>query len=259
LVVSPPLLEAAARICAQVTLIAVLALMPWALASLCRQWRSMKKAEQLAIALALLFAIATRFVPGRMVQVFTGYDLLDQISTHGPVPKYGAGYGAVLSPLFDLFGTSESLVFALNAVLGILSLLIAAFFIGAWIPIAGSTAATLWTLALVPLLLRHHRSESASVLAMTALLLGLLHLRQGLSDRRHLPFLASWMCCSFAAQVRPEFVLAGPIVLLAAAHWHPSAGGGGGRTRRRAQTRVAGDPSVRRALYAPGLSMERSG
>lgn len=169
--------------------------------------------------LAALAAALLALMPGRMVQIFTGYGLLDDVAMARGVPRYGAGQGAVLGPLFDVFGVSEGLVFALNGALGWLAMGLAALLCAAW---TGRPRAALWSalaLLLVPLLARHHRSEAAAVLAMPALLLGLLHglraHRAGGLPRDAAAAALSW---AFAAHVRPELAIAGP-VLFAAQWW----------------------------------------
>jgi len=187
------------------------------------------------LALALLLRLA---VPGAMVEVFTGYGLLDAVAQGGPVPKYGAGQAAFLAPLFALVGMSEQAVFALHAVLGSATVGLWAVLVSRWRsdavrpavqtvelstgsgPAPGNHARdfalplALWAGATLPLLLWHDRSEAATVPAAFALALALVHAQQAQPDQHGLPErIGAVLALALAAHTRPELLLSGPLLL----------------------------------------------
>ncbi len=239
------------RACAAVALVGTVACDSLVWLETRRLWRQLTSPERrwlvgLLVAAALILAL----VPGRMVQMFTGYGLLEDIALGRDVPRYGAGQGVVLAPLFMVFGASEAVVFAVNAVAGWLCIVLAATLFATW---TGRSRALLWVVAavlVVPLLTRHYRSEAAAALAMPALLLALLHtLRAVRPGGLRRDVVAAWLSVAFAAHVRPEFALAGPLLLLAAAWFGRGEDNATGRALPTPTTWLAALPGV--LLMAP--------
>lgn len=204
------------RLAAGLALLGTLAFLPRALAKAAALLPEGERRWWLAgMAMALLLRLA---IPGAMVEVFTGFGLVDDIALGAAVPKYGAGQGVLLGPLFAVLGASELVVFALNAVLGSLSAGLCAALVGSWL--GGGAAVATWTLGALPLLLWHDRSEAATAPAFFALCVAMMLARRAAGPADRLGVALAW---AFAAHTRPEMLLAGPWLLAML----PGAGGKG--------------------------------
>ena len=248
--------------CASGSLVAALVCAPMATADIVRNWRLMAVSRQrIYLALLVVSAVALVMVPGQMVQVFTGYDLLDGIALHGPAPRYGAGHAALLQPLFDVIGPSQGLVFGVHALIGWCSMVVISTWVSRWLERPSVAVVALLAVVCVPVLLRHHRSEAATVVATLAMFMALLHGLRALQTASKQAQWAAWLTWAYAAHVRPEMVVAGPVLLLAQRHLFGSIAKG-------ARSLTIGSvmaPLVALALVAPqlvhvlfGLSVENS-
>ena len=184
------------------------------------QLGKLTRREQRLFAILLLAALALRLLtPGTFVEVFTGYGLIGDVMVGAPPPKYGAGHAALLAPLFALVGPDDRTVFLLHEVLGTATIALVALWAGAWLAGTGTTTAILAVLASLPLLVRHHGSEAATVAATFPFVCGVFlawHARRQGLVRDHLGAAIALAC---AAHVRPEFVPASVAVLWAFDHW----------------------------------------
>jgi hypothetical protein len=195
-------LELALRVTASLALVGTLAFLPRALAKAAAAVAVEERRWWLAgVGAALLLRLV---VPGALVEVFTGFGLLDGIALGDVPPKYGAGQGVLLGPLFAMCGASEQVVFSLHAVLGALSVGLCAALVGRWL--GGGAAAAAWALASLPLLVWHDRSEAATAPAWWAMSVALVlaHGASGAVER-----VGAALAWAFAAHTRPEMLLAG--------------------------------------------------
>ncbi|MCO4760520.1 MAG: hypothetical protein KC502_03405 [Myxococcales bacterium] len=170
---------------------------------------------------AVLVAALIRFVvPFDWVRVFTGWDLVGRIAAGQPIPKYGAGLIGLLRPFHLLTGLSPGRAIAVvNGTVGVLTVGGLAVAARAWLPKPRVLPAVAWALALLPVLIRHHRSEAALVVAFAAWIIGSGLWARWLSTGRHgyaWLAVAPWIA---ASHTRPALVLVSLITPWALSRW----------------------------------------
>ncbi|MBP47527.1 MAG: hypothetical protein CMH53_06280 [Myxococcales bacterium] len=169
-------------------------------------------------------ALIRALTPFDLVRVFTGWELLGKGFAGAELPRYGAGWVTFLRPLLSLYPDPELWVSWVNLITGTLTIAAISLMTASWRsgPFAAKRLVwSAWLLALMPLLIRHHRSESALPLAFAMWLVGgtlwSQWLRRG--DR-----MLAWLAApafAIAAHTRPSFALAAPVTIWALGKWLP--------------------------------------
>ena len=172
-----------------------------------------------AVGTALVVRLATPF---DWVRVFTGLDLLDRAVNSPNLPKYGAGLVGLLRPLHVLgVASPEGWISGLNVGVGVATVAGLSLAIRAWLPRPRVLSAVAWVLALTPVLVRHHRSETAFVVAFAAWLVGAASWSRWLRSGR---IGYAWLAVAplaAAAYTRPAFLVAAPVTVWALTRWLP--------------------------------------
>ncbi len=200
--------------------VAALVMLPEARDALRAASRRDRRGWWAALAVA---ALVRALVPFDLVRVFTGWDLLGSAFVGAPLPRYGAGFVALLRPWLALRPDPEWWVAGLNLSLGVATVAGLSLAVWRWRPRATLLPASAWALALLPVWVRHHRSESALVAGFAVWLLGLAAYARWLrSGRRSFAWLAVAPLLA-AAYTRPTFALTGPVAIAALHRWLPGA------------------------------------
>ena len=174
---------------------------------------------------ALVAALVIRWLcPFDLVRVFTGWELMGRAFPGASLPRYGAGWVALLRPWLWLYPDPEVWISAFNGAAGVATVALMSTATAAWRRDASSHRALLWSawvLALTPLLVKHHRSESALPVATLMWAAGACLWAQWLrTGDRWMAWLAV-PALAAAGHTRPSFVLAAPVTLWALSRWLP--------------------------------------
>lgn len=175
------------------------------------------------IAAVLVAGLVRLVVPFDWVRVFTGWDLVGRVLPGQPIPKYGAGFVALFRPIFTLTTWHlDQVVAGVNALVGVVTVGGLGVLASAWLQRPRVMPVVAWGLALLPVLVRHHRSEAALVVAFGAWLLGatlwarwLRHGRRGYAWLAVAPLVA-------AAHTRPALLVVTALTPWALARWVPA-------------------------------------
>ncbi len=153
-------------------------------------------------------------LPSRIVLVYTGYSLVDDLSTLRRIPRYGAGLFWLYTPFLKLLGPDIASMQVANRLFGLLTWLPVAACCVALAEISGAprgSARARWSLVgiafftLSPFVLRDHVSESNLSAATLLLFSGLAALLLGLHARSRRGLLvAAVPILAWAATCRPE-------------------------------------------------------
>ena len=181
-------------------------------AGLGRVWR-------LLVLFAPLAALAIRaFAPHRLVMVYFGYLHVDQAVDLNVLPRYGAATAALYHGLFQVAPAHHGTVQWLHVCLGALSIWPMAALVATWWPDAATRgragALTAWSLALLPMSVLDHGSESILVPALLWWLCGTMCLSAWLASGRWWRAAAAIVLLTLCGLSRPDcMVLALPSAL----------------------------------------------
>jgi hypothetical protein len=118
-------------------------------------------------------AVIHILVPGRLLMVFQGYPLVEQLAA-GDIPRYGPGSVWLYGPLQWLNGPDHHQVFLLNRIYGWLTVLaVGGLTARLWPDAPKRAVGVVWLLALLPVVWRTHGSESILVAPTLAVMVAL--------------------------------------------------------------------------------------
>ena len=154
----------------------------------------------------------------RLVMVFKGYALTTAAADLVAVPRYGAGGLVLHRAVLGLVGVDHVNLVALHTILGVFGAVALIALLARFRPARGAVGVAALLLALTPLLIKDHRSESLLVLTTAALWPAALLWDRWLLERGRLDGLGATLLVALAAMTRPEMVVIAPL-LLAALLW----------------------------------------
>jgi len=162
-----------------------------------------------AVAALLRWVIA----PKQIVTVFIGYLLTQQAIDLSAASHYGMGSLALYHALFALFPRDHRTLIWANAVLGVLTLPLAAAFAARVLrsPRAGAIFAAL--VALTPLFVKNDASDANQVPCLFWLFGALVLWEEHLDTGARAPLFAAAPLLALAASARPEMPLLAPVLL----------------------------------------------
>lgn len=163
--------------------------------------------------------------PKQIVTMYIGYLLTEQAITLSASSHYGMGSLALYHTLFALFPRDHQVLLWTNAVVGVLTLPLAAAFAGRLLRDARAGAAFALLVAFTPLFVRNDTSDANHVPALWWLMGGLVLWDEFLETGRRPALVAATALLALAANGRPEMPLLVPslLVLFTVALWPPRA------------------------------------
>lgn len=170
--------------------------------------------ERRIIGILLLAALAIRLaVPHRLVMAYGGYHIIEQAIHFTRLERYGAGAFTFYNLLLRFIPGEGDAYLAINTVCGFLSLPLAAMWAARYFKLPRLGVSYLGLLAVLPLLIKDHNSESILIPTLFFFFAGLNHWesfrRKG--DIASLAFaLASF---AFTMYCRPSFLFLAPITI----------------------------------------------
>jgi hypothetical protein len=164
---------------------------------------ALSRAERLAVLGAAALGLVVRLAaPHRLVKVFFGYEEVDAALDLVRLPKYGSSVPA-LHHVALLAGPADyDTVLVLHSVLGALSVPLFALWLRRLAAPRGAVGVAAFALALLPLFVKDHNSESYLVPALFWLSAGLLLLLDA-ADGRRLAWPAAAVALGLAILARP--------------------------------------------------------
>ncbi len=176
-------------------------------------WASLGAVERRATLIAAIAGIAVRcLAPVRLVMIYKGYALTTAAADLDSVPRYGAGALVLHRAVLGTFGVDHLNLIALHTVLGVLGMVALVALLARFKPRPGAVAAAAWLLALTPLLIKDHRTESLLVVSCAALWPACLLWDAWLVTRRRWDLVGAVALLALAAMTRPELLAVVPIL-----------------------------------------------
>lgn len=180
-------------------------------------WRGMGVTTRRVVLLALGAAIVTRLlVEPRLVMIYWVYGFTDVVATFRELPRYGAGAATLYRLLFAATGPDHLVLVWVHTVAGILTLPAAVAFLHRHRARGPAVAIFAVLLAMTPMFIRDHRTESILVFAVFCLWYGLLLLDGFLLDRRRGCLAGAVPFLGLAVMTRPEMVVIVPAAVAVA-------------------------------------------
>lgn len=164
--------------------------------------------------LLALGALIRLVSPHHLVMVFMGYQLTQQVIDFQAVPKYGAGSFVLYHAAIQLLGETHLSLVAVNATLGALTLPVLCALLARFRPAPRAVAIAAALLALAPVFVRDHLSESNLVPIALWLACALLLLDAWLCQGRQWDLLGAAIFAALALISRPEMMVVTPAALL---------------------------------------------
>lgn len=161
--------------------------------------------------------------PKQIVTMYIGYLLTEQAIDLSASSHYGMGSLALYHTLFGLFPRDHQVLLWTNAVVGVLTLPLAASFAGRLLRDARAGAAFALLVAFTPLFVRNDTSDANHVPVLWWLMGGLVLWDEFLETGRRPALVAATALLALAANGRPEMPLLVPslLVLFTVALWPP--------------------------------------
>ncbi len=179
-----------------------------------KDWQSLGRRVQIGlIGLALFGLILRLMIPHRFVMAYSGYALIEQALDIVQLKRYGAGAPVLYHSLIALLPGGGAWLLTINTWLGWATTLIAAAWLRRYTLRPGSGLAMLALLALHPLLLKDHNSESNLIPALFAFFVGLWHWEQARRKNTWTAFLFAVAAFGFTTVSRPLFLFFVPLSL----------------------------------------------
>ncbi len=170
--------------------------------------------ERRATLIALVVGTAIRcLAPVRLVMIYKGYALTTAAADLVAVPRYGAGALVLHRTVLGTFGVDHLHLIALHTVLGVFAMVSLIALLIRLRPTLGAVSIAAWLLALTPLLIKDHRTESLLVVSCALLWPGCLLWDIWRSHRRTLDGVGAVTLLSLAAVTRPELLLVVPLMV----------------------------------------------
>lgn len=198
-------------LCLVLVLAALLALFPEAH----RAWEKATPVQRRAAAALILGGLFLRLVvPERLVMVYGGYALINQALAFAEPLRYGSAGPLLYHLLLRLFPGEGAAYLTINTVLGALTLPLAAWWATRYLARPRLFFPLLALLAIMPLLVKDHNSESNMIPAMLAFFVGLLHWERFRRGASRSALFLSVAALVFAALCRPLVAGIAPLALL---------------------------------------------
>ncbi|MFH1532086.1 MAG: glycosyltransferase family 39 protein [Pseudomonadota bacterium] len=170
-----------------------------------------------AVVAAVVVAAVVRFsVAPRLVKIYWAYDFVHEVVSFEGVPRYGAGAFSLYRLLFCFVPPHHFAIVGLHTVLGLLTLLAAVAFMRRHRPEGPAAPVFAALLALTPMFVRDHRTESMAVVTVFYLWQGLLLLDGFLDGRRRWCLAGAVPFLGLAVLSRPEMVIIVPAAVAVA-------------------------------------------
>ncbi len=142
--------------------------------------------------------------PLRMATSFAGYDWTARAIELYPVPHYGAGAFALYHTAFALLPHDHRSLMALNALLGVLVIPLAASWVASRFDARAAGVATAFLIALSPILIRNDTSDAKNVPILVELFAGLVLVAEHGRVGRRAPLVLGMALLCLASVSRPE-------------------------------------------------------
>lgn len=158
-------------------------------------------------------ALRLWIIPSRLVMIFMGYRLAAEVYAFTSVPKYGAATFVLYRAAFAWLGPSHDTIIAVNVACGVLALPLLVGLVARWRPPPGVAGVVAGLLALSPIFLRDHRSESILVPMALWTWASLLLWDRWWERRSRLDLAGSVVLAALAITSRPEMAAVMPALL----------------------------------------------
>ena len=150
----------------------------------------------------------------RLVMIYKGYALTAAAADLVAVPRYGAGALTLHRLVLGTFGVDHVNLIAVHTVLGIFAAMALLCLLARFRPAVGAVGVAALLLALTPLLVKDHRSESLLVITSAALWPAALLWDHWSEKGAPWDLVGAVGLLALAAMTRPEMVVIAPMVLL---------------------------------------------